>query len=502
MTTANKSIVKRSPLVALLLGLIPGFGQIYAGRRGRGLAVLFFVVTLVPITLWRMIIGGVNYAGPATQAPTEAQVRAAWGLGFFLLFCAAIVYLWSLWDAQRCARGRPLPAVRILALAIFAYFVVGWDITEIDLQKMVTRFPEVVPRLGQIAWPWDDAFVQGVEKTQALAYIDVPCGANPPPAIEQVAGGPTINVTPTCGEMAGPIQPNGERNPPGTVLHVSGSNFRPNEETTVWWEPNDSDEFRPRAGGFIVVVADASGKFTVDVTIPSFTIAGGLSSARSKIILRQEQKAGALRPSQNLELALSKIVETIFLGLMATLFGMVVAFPLSFLAAHNLMAGNRGTLLIYTIVRAVFNIIRSIEPLIWAVILIAWVGLGPFAGTLALALHTLASLGKLYSEAIEGIDEGPLEAIQATGANWLQVIIYGVIPQIVPSFVSFTVYRWDINIRASTIIGAVGGGGIGALLIQWIRLSDYDAAGIAVWLIAIVVTILDYSSTQIRERFV
>jgi phosphonate transport system permease protein len=148
------------------------------------------------------------------------------------------------------------------------------------------------------------------------------------------------------------------------------------------------------------------------------------------------------------------------------------------------------------------NLVRSIEPLIWAIIATIWVGLGPFAGIIALTLHSVAALGKLYSEAIEGIDPGPIEAIQATGANWLQVIAFAVVPQMIPPFVSFTIYRWDINVRMSTIIGAVGGGGIGFLLIQWIRLTDYSAAGIAVWFIAITVAILDYVSSEIRNRFI
>jgi phosphonate transport system permease protein len=175
---------------------------------------------------------------------------------------------------------------------------------------------------------------------------------------------------------------------------------------------------------------------------------------------------------------------------------------ISFFAARRPRVHQCSNLAIYALVRLVLNIIRSIEPLIWAVIAIIWVGLGPFAGTLALTLHTIAALGKLYSEAIENIDSGPIEAIQATGANWLQVIVYAIIPQVIPPFVSFTIYRWDVNIRSSTIIGAVGGGGIGFLLIQWIRLSDYDSAGIAVWLIAIVVSVLDYVSAQIRKEFV
>jgi phosphonate transport system permease protein len=130
------------------------------------------------------------------------------------------------------------------------------------------------------------------------------------------------------------------------------------------------------------------------------------------------------------------------------------------------------------------------------------VGLGPFAGTIALTLHTIAALGKLYSEAIESIDPGPLEALQATGANRLQTIIYAVVPQILPPFISFTIYRWDINVRLSTIIGLVGGGGIGFILIQWMRLYQYESVGIAVWLITITVATLDYVSSTIRERFV
>ncbi|MEP7289711.1 MAG: phosphonate ABC transporter, permease protein PhnE [Chloroflexota bacterium] len=504
MASRSANQPRRSAILAFILALIPGFGQIYAGQRGRGFAVLLFIPTVALLALWRMSVGGVNYIGPVAQAPTEAQVRAAWGLGIFLFVCIALVYLWSLWDAVRSAQGHPLSGSRILLLGMFAFFVIGWDVTEINVEKMITRLSEIGPRLAQIAWPWGSAFVQGVEQNQASVYVDVPCGGAPPETTEEVVGAPYLTVSPTCGDKAGEIQPNGERDPLGTVLHIEGRGFRPNEETTAWWEPPDSGEFRPRAGGFVVLDTDAKGTFTLDLNIPAFSIPGGNNTrfTRSKLTMRQEQKSGALHPSANLILALSKMVETIYLGLMSTLFGIVLAFPLSFLAAKNLMSGNRFTLAIYVLVRTLFNIIRSVEPLIWAFIFIIWVGLGPFAGTLTLALHTIASLGKLYSEAIENIEEGPLEAIQATGASWLQVIVHGVIPQVIPPFVSFTIYRWDINIRASTIIGVVGGGGIGFLLIQWIRLSDYDSAGIAIWLIGIVVTILDYASSQIREQFI
>lgn len=157
---------------------------------------------------------------------------------------------------------------------------------------------------------------------------------------------------------------------------------------------------------------------------------------------------------------------------------------------------------IYNTSRTILNIIRSIEPLIMGIVFVIWVGAGPFAGMLALGLHSIASLGKLYSEQIENIDQGPIEAIDATGANRLQTIIYAVVPQIIPPYIAFTMYRWDINVRMSTIIGFVGGGGIGFLLQQQINLLHYKEAGVAVLAIAIVVSLLDYTSASIRERII
>jgi len=156
----------------------------------------------------------------------------------------------------------------------------------------------------------------------------------------------------------------------------------------------------------------------------------------------------------------------------------------------------------YTITRTLLNAIRSIEPLIMVIVFVVWVGIGPFAGSLALALHTIAALAKLYSEQVESILPGPLEAVQATGANRLQTIVYAVIPQIVPPYISFTMYRWDINVRMSTIIGFAGGGGIGFLLQQNINLLDYRAASVQMLAIAVVVGSMDYISSDIRRRFV
>ncbi|MGH7427529.1 MAG: phosphonate ABC transporter, permease protein PhnE, partial [Candidatus Methylomirabilaceae bacterium] len=206
--------------------------------------------------------------------------------------------------------------------------------------------------------------------------------------------------------------------------------------------------------------------------------------------------------SNTLRLTLFRMVETIFLALMGTTMAVVFAVPLSFLAAKNLMGRSAASLSVYYVMRTIFNIARSIEPLIMATVFAVWVGIGPFAGVLALGVHSIASLGKLYSEQIESIDPGPIEAITATGASMLQVVRYAVVPQIVPPFIAFTIYRWDINVRLSTIIGFVGGGGLGFLLIQYINLLQWRQAATAVWAITAVVAAMDYLSSAVREKVV
>ena len=155
---------------------------------------------------------------------------------------------------------------------------------------------------------------------------------------------------------------------------------------------------------------------------------------------------------------------------------------------------------VYNGIRFILNTTRSIEPFVWALIFVTWFRLGPFPGMVALMVHSVAALGKLYSEQIEGIDPGPLEAVRAAGANELQTIVYAVVPQIIPPFISFTIYRWDINVRMSTIIGLVGGGGVGQLLFQYQNLGQWRKVSVAVILIVAVVMTLDNVSARIREK--
>lgn len=200
-----------------------------------------------------------------------------------------------------------------------------------------------------------------------------------------------------------------------------------------------------------------------------------------------------------IDIALKALVETIYIALIATVIALPFSFILGFLSARTLMNNNVTSSIIYNIVRITANFSRSIEPLIWAIIFSVWVGIGPFAGMLALMVHTIASLTKQYSEQIEDIDNGPIEAIEATGAHPLQVIYYAIIPQIVLPFLSFTIYRWDINVRMATIIGLVGGGGIGTMLMQYQGLAQWHEVGLIILMIALVVWVMDYISARVRE---
>jgi phosphonate transport system permease protein len=154
----------------------------------------------------------------------------------------------------------------------------------------------------------------------------------------------------------------------------------------------------------------------------------------------------------------------------------------------------------YTITRTTLNTMRAIEPLILGIVFVVWVGIGPFAGVLALMLSSIADLGKLFSEQVENIDEGPVEAVTATGASRVQTINFAVIPQVVPHYIAFIFYRWDINVRMSTIIGFVGGGGIGLILNLSINQLRYADAAVMIIAIAVVVMILDNVSSRIRRR--
>lgn len=196
--------------------------------------------------------------------------------------------------------------------------------------------------------------------------------------------------------------------------------------------------------------------------------------------------------------AVLNIIETIFMAFMATFLAIPASFLLSFMAARNVMK-HPAAYAFYIVLRTVLNVTRSIEALVWAIIFSVWVGIGPFAGMLALMIHSISSLTKQFSETVEGVYEGPIEGVQSCGASKLQTIWFAIVPQVMLPHISDTVYRWDINVRMATIIGLVGGGGIGTMLIKYQGQAMWPEVGTIIVVIAAVVWLMDQASAYIRE---
>ncbi|HEY7140413.1 MAG TPA: phosphonate ABC transporter, permease protein PhnE [Methylomirabilota bacterium] len=195
--------------------------------------------------------------------------------------------------------------------------------------------------------------------------------------------------------------------------------------------------------------------------------------------------------------ALKGAVGTVEIALLGTALAAALAVPLGFLSARNVAPPA-----LYYAVRTALNFFRSIDTLVYALLFVAAVGLGPFPGMLAVVAYTTTSLAKLYSETIEGIEAGPVDAIRATGASRLQVLRFGILPQVLPLFLSYVLYRFESNVRAATVLGFVGAGGIGLYLQTYLRMIDYPAASTVLLVTVVMVMVVDYASARIRARLV
>jgi phosphonate transport system permease protein len=191
-------------------------------------------------------------------------------------------------------------------------------------------------------------------------------------------------------------------------------------------------------------------------------------------------------------------LETIQMALAGTFLALIVAFPLGFLAARNTTPHPA----VYRGVRLALNLVRTIPDLALGLLFVAAVGLGAFAGTIALAIHTATVLGKLLSESVENIDEGVVEAIRATGAGYAQILSFAVVPQILPDLISFTLYRLETNIRAASVLGLIGAGGIGYLMNTSFRTFQYQEAAAIVLVLIALVMLVDYLSSRLRNLVV
>lgn len=195
--------------------------------------------------------------------------------------------------------------------------------------------------------------------------------------------------------------------------------------------------------------------------------------------------------------ALIGALQTLQIAVVGTTVAAVLAMPLGFLSARNVVAPST-----FYPARSLLNLFRSIDTMVYALFFVAAVGLGPFPGVLAVVTYTTMTLAKLYSEAIEGIEPGAVEAITATGASRLQVLRFGILPQVLPLFASYVLYRLESNIRAATILGFVGAGGIGFYIQTYLRMINYQAAAAVLLVLVAMVMGVDFASSRLRARLV
>jgi len=193
---------------------------------------------------------------------------------------------------------------------------------------------------------------------------------------------------------------------------------------------------------------------------------------------------------------LDRAFETLAMATIGTLLAFFVAFPLGFLGARN--TTPHGS--VYQAVRVLFNISRGTETLVFALIFVAAIGFGPFTGVLAIACHMMGAMGKMYAEVIESADMGPLDAVSLTGAGKIKVFRYALLPDIMPSLISVTLYMWEYTVRTSTILGIVGAGGIGQTLKDTIDLLEFPKMMTVLGVILIMVWLIDVLSDFLRRK--
>jgi phosphonate transport system permease protein len=194
---------------------------------------------------------------------------------------------------------------------------------------------------------------------------------------------------------------------------------------------------------------------------------------------------------------LEEMLITLHIALWGTLFSIFLSVPFGLMCAENMAPPW-----VYQPMRRLMDAARAINEMVFAMLFVVTVGLGPFAGVMALFIHTTGVLAKLFSEAVEAIDPGQVEGVRATGANKLEEIVYGVLPQVLPLWISFSLYRFESNVRSATVVGMVGAGGIGVILWESIRGFMFPQTCAVMIIVVVTVSLLDFVSQRVRKLFI
>jgi phosphonate transport system permease protein len=205
-----------------------------------------------------------------------------------------------------------------------------------------------------------------------------------------------------------------------------------------------------------------------------------------------------LRPDfHEWEMYLSEMVVTVQIAIWGTCLSVILGIPFSLLSSENI-----APMWIVQPTRRLMDVFRATNEIVFAMLFVVAVGLGPFAGVMAIFIHNTGIIAKLFSEAVEAIDPRPVEGIKATGASYIQQIVFGVIPQVLPLWISFTLYRFETNVRAATVLGIVGAGGIGLVLWESIRGFEYPSVSAIMIIVIVTVSVIDFISQRLRRKLI
>ncbi|KKL09607.1 hypothetical protein LCGC14_2564160, partial [marine sediment metagenome] len=320
--------------------VIPGLGQVLAGQVRRGFLLLGSLTSTLVLMSWRIHLLAHREIGVAAKL-AKAFKRRPFFVGL-LIVCTVFLWLWNAWDARRLTMPQKKKGVAIFVLIIVIFFALGWQISQVDLFKMVTELPDAIPPLSNVLWPWKAAVSRRTAEIKAGADILEHCDENAPGIPEEIPGEPYLMSDPTCGELSSLDEDNMAVK--GSTITLTGRGFEPNMVTQIWWEDPLGNEFRPRQEGkYVSVVTDENGEFVFELIMPyRLTPPSARGPQIHRVEARQVSEVGGLIINDPLKLTLGRMAETIFMGMMATFFGIIFAIPISFLAARNLMSGTWG----------------------------------------------------------------------------------------------------------------------------------------------------------------
>ncbi|HZW03901.1 MAG TPA: hypothetical protein VFF68_08235, partial [Anaerolineaceae bacterium] len=316
-----------APVAALASLILPGLGQVLAGYLRRGLTLFVSFITIFGLLAWRFTI--------AARRETDwgeifARATRLQPLLLILAIAVVILYLWIAYDAYKLARRSGTNPVLLMFWVLALFFVLGWQIGEINPVTFVTQLDDAGPALARVLWPWQRAIVHPEDVITTREVVLAPCEGTPPAEISPVeAGSPDLIMDPRCGEPS-------TQDTQGTTFTVQGVDFIPEQVVEFWWEDPIGNEFRQRQGGeYVTVMPDENGAFSVELIMPYRLIPTSASQGPQEWALqaRQTGAVGAAEISMELKLTVEKMIETIMIGMMATFFGIILALPVSFIAA-------------------------------------------------------------------------------------------------------------------------------------------------------------------------